>query len=169
MQKIANLLALWIMFFFLSPQSILAQSKEQIKKDKKAATILTKVGVWECSKLQKDGREINIKAIAGTVTMNFFVRKETKNEKYTAPNGLEKVKKITESINVFKMEIGGNDRIFNYNVKSDSIKFVGLSGWNDYRIVRTAKDEVVLEHDMDNSLHRWTMIPTPKENEKKKK
>lgn len=169
MQKMFNLaVVLMMLFFFLTPQSGSAQSKDQIKKDTKTAAALTKVGAWECSKLQKDGREIRVKEIAGTVTMNFSTRKEKKNEKYTDAKGNEKTKKVTEVTNVFKMEMGGNDRIFNYNVKNDSIQFVGLNGWNDYRIVRAEKDEVVLEHDLDNSLFRWTMIPMPKDTSKKK-
>ena len=119
--------------------------------------------------LRKDGREIDITAIAGVVTMEFFIRKEKKNETVTDKNGNEKEKKVTETINVFKMEMGGNDRIFNYNVKNDSVQFIGLNGWNDYRIVRVEKDELVIEQDLDNSLFRWKMVPAPKEKKKKKK
>jgi hypothetical protein len=154
-----------LMLLLLSVQQSFAQDKE----DKKAAKVIAKVGMWECKKLQKDGREINIKGIAGTVTMKFTIRKEKKTEKFTNGKGEEKKKKVTEIVNVFKMDMGGNDRIFNYHVNNDSIQFVGLNGWNDYRIVRVEKDEMVLEHDLDdNSIYRWTMIPSPKEKPRKK-
>jgi len=134
----------------------------QDSKDKKNAKIIAQIGLWDCKKLQKDGREINIKAIAGIVTMQFTIRKEKKTEKYTNGKGEEKKKKVMDVVNVFQMEMGGNDRIFNYDVKKDSIKFLGLNGWNDYRIIRVEKDEMVLEHNLDESIYRWTMIPAPK-------
>lgn len=154
-----------VMLLLLGAQQAFAQDKD----DKKAAKTIAKVGMWECKKLQKDGREINIKGIAGIVTMNFKIRKEKKTEKFTDAKGNEKKKKVMEIINVFKMEMGGNDRIFNYNIKNDSVQFIGVNGWNDYRIVRIEKDEMVLEHNLDNSIYRWTMIPEPKEKTKKKK
>lgn len=164
MQRTFNVIMLVCeIIFLLGVQQVFAQDKDDIK----AAKILAKVGKWECKKLQKDGREINIKAIAGDVTMEYFVRKEKVTKTVTDKKGNEKKKKVMEITNVFKMEMGGNDRIFNYNVKSDSIQFIGLNGWNDYRIVRIEKDEAVLEHNLDNSLFRWTMIPAPKEKKKK--
>ena len=166
MQKTLNIsLLCWMLLFLLASQQTFAQDKDDIK----AAKILAKVNKWECKKLQKDGREINIKAIAGIVTMEFSARKEKKTKTVTDKKGNEKKQKVTEVVNVFKMEMGGNDRIFNYNVESDSIKFIGLNGWNDYRIVRVEKDEIVLEHTLDDSLYRWTMIPAPKEKAPKKK
>jgi hypothetical protein len=166
MQRTFNIsMLISVMLLLLGAQQSFAQDKE----DKKAAKTIAKVGMWECKKLQKDGREINIKGIAGTVTMEFRIRKEKKTEKFTDSKGVEKKKKVMEIVNVFKMEMGGNDRIFNYEIKNDSVQFVGLNGWNDYRIVRVDKDEMVLEHDLDdNSIYRWTMIPTPKEKPKKK-
>ncbi|BDS09800.1 hypothetical protein [Aureispira anguillae] len=164
MQKTFNVsMLVWGMILLLGVQQSFAQDKE----DKKAAKTIAKVGKWECKKLQKDGREINLKAIAGIVTMDFSVRKEKVTKKVTDAKGVEKKKKVMEVTNVFKMEMGGNDRIFNYHIKNDSIQFVGLNGWNDYRIVRIEKDEIVLEHSLDNSLFRWTMIPSPKEKKKK--
>ncbi len=155
----------WLMIFLVAAQESFAQDKD----DEKTAKALVKVGKWNCEKLQKDGREIDITAIAGVVTMEFFIRKEKKNTTVVDKNGNEKEKKVTETINVFKMEMGGNDRIFNYNVKNDSVQFIGLNGWNDYRIVRVEKDELVIEQDLDNSLFRWKMVPAPKEKKKKKK
>ncbi|WMX16962.1 MULTISPECIES: lipocalin family protein [unclassified Aureispira] len=165
MQRTFNLsMLISIMLLLLGAQQAFSQDQD----DKKAAKTIAKVGKWECKKLQKDGREINIKGIAGIVTMEFRIRKDMKTEKFTDAKGNEKKKKVKEVINVFKMEMGGNDRIFNYNVKNDSVQFVGVNGWNDYRIVRVEKDEMVLEHNLDNSIYRWTMIPSPKDKPKKK-
>lgn len=163
MQKMFNIsMLLWVMLLLINTQQASAQDKDDIKN----AKTLLKVGKWQCKKLQKDGREIDINAIAGTVVMDFSVHKEKKTKKFTDAKGNEKKKKVMEITNVFKMEMGGNDRIFNYNIASDSIKFVGLNGWNDYRIVRVEKDEMVLEHNLDDSLYRWTMVPSPKEKKK---
>lgn len=165
MQRTFNVsMLISLMLLLLGTQQAFAQDKE----DKKNAKTIAKIGLWECDKLQKDGREINIKGIAGTVTMQFTIRKDKKTEKYTDAKGVEKKKKVTEVINVFKKEMGGNDRIFNYEIKNDSIQFVGLNGWNDYRIVRVEKDEMILEHNLDDSIYRWTMIPSPKEKPKKR-
>jgi hypothetical protein len=165
MQRTFNVsMLISVMLLLLGTQHAFAQDKE----DKKNAKIIAKIGLWECDKLQKDGREINIKAIAGTVTMKFTIRKDKKTEKFTDAKGVEQKKKVTEVINVFQKEMGGNDRIFNYEIKNDSIQFIGLNGWNDYRIVRVEKDEMILEHNLDNSIYRWTMIPSPKEKTKKK-
>jgi len=166
MQRMFNgRMIIGLMILLLGAQQSFAKDKDDIK----AAKTLAKVAKWECKKLQKDGREINIKAVAGIVTMEFTVRKEKKKKTEVDKNGKEKTKMVKEITNVFKMEMGGNDRIFNYNVKSDSVQFVGLKGFNDYRIVRIEKDEMVLEHDLDDSLFRWTMIPAPKEKKKKQK
>jgi hypothetical protein len=166
MQRMFNVsMIVSLMILLLGAQQSLAQDKDDIK----AAKTIEKVAKWECKKLQKDGREVNIKAVAGIVTMSFTVRKEKKNKTIVDKNGKEKTKKVKEITNVFKMEMGGNDRIFNYNVKSDSIQFVGLKGFNDYRVVRIEKDEMILEHDLDDSLFRWTMIPAPKEKKTKQK
>lgn len=165
MQRTFNVsMLISIMLLLLGAQQTFAQDKE----DKKAAKTIAKIGLWECKKLQKDGREINIKAIAGIVTMNFNVIKNKKTEKFTDAKGNEKKKKVMEVINVFKMEMGGNDRIFNYDIKNDSVQFIGVNGWNDYRIVRIEKDEMILEHNLDDSIYRWTMIPAPKDKPKKK-
>jgi hypothetical protein len=165
MQRTFNVsLLISLMLLLFGAQQAFAQDKE----DKKNAKTIIKVSLWDCSKLQKDGRVINLKGIAGAVTMEFTIVKEKKTEKFTDAKGEEKKKKVTELINVFKMEMGGNDRIFNYDIKSDSIQFLGLNGWNDYRIVRVGKDEMILEHDMDNSIYRWTMIPIAKEKTRKK-
>lgn len=165
MQRIFNVsMLISVMLLLFGSQQAFAQDKA----DKKNAKMIAKVGLWECDKLQKDGREINIKGIAGTVTMKFTIRKEKKTEKFTDAKGVEKKKKVTEIVNVFKKEMGGNDRIFNYEIKNDSIQFVGLNGWNDYRIVRVEKDEMILEHSLDDSIYRWTMIPSPKEKPKKR-
>lgn len=151
--------------FLISAQLSFGQDKNDLKTNK----ALTKTGKWECKKLQKDGREINIKAIAGIVTMDFSVLKEKKTKTITDAKGREKKKKVMEITNLFRMEMGGNDRVFNYNVKNDSIQFVSLKDWNDYRIVRVEKDELVLEHNLDNSLFRWTMVPATEPKDKKKK
>jgi hypothetical protein len=124
MQRTFNVsMLISVMLLLLGAQQAFAQDKE----DKKNAKTIAKIGLWECEKLQKDGRVINLKGIAGDVTMKFTIRKEKKTEKFTNAKGEEKKKKVTEIVNVFKMEMGGNDRIFNYNVKSDSIQFVGLN------------------------------------------
>ncbi|MBL4650015.1 MAG: hypothetical protein JKY03_09805 [Aureispira sp.] len=165
MQRTFNVsMLISVMLLLFGAQQAFAQDKE----DKKNAKTIAKIGLWECEKLQKDGRVINLKGIAGAVTMKFSIRKEKRTEKFTNAKGEEKKKKVTELVNVFKMEMGGNDRIFNYNIKSDSVQFIGLNGWNDYRIVRIGKDEMILEHNLDNSIYRWSMIPAPKEKSKKK-
>lgn len=144
-----------------------AESFSQDKEDLKTAKNLIKVNKWQCDKLQKDGRELNVKGLVGIVTMEFSVFKERKNKKVTDANGNEKTKKVLEKTNVFKMMMGGNDRIFNYNIKNDSIQFIGLDGFNDFRVVRSEKAELVIEQQLDNSLFRWTMLPAPKEKKKK--
>lgn len=135
----------------------------QDKDDKKIAKTLTKQRSWKCKTLSIDGREVNVQAIVGDVTMDFFVRKEERKVTVTDKKGNDKKKKIKEKVNVFQMQMGGNDRIFNYDIKQDSVQFIGLKGWNDYRVVRADKNEVVLEHVLDNSLMRWTMIPYEEE------
>ncbi len=141
----------------------LSTVQAQDKDDKKIAKTLTKQRSWKCKTLSIDGREVNVQAIVGDVTMDFFVRKEEKKVTVTDKKGNEKKKKVKEKVNVFQMQMGGNDRIFNYNVKQDSVQFIGLKGWNDYRVVRADKDEVVLEHVLDNSLMRLTMVPYEEE------
>lgn len=160
--KVSMLISVMLLLF--GAQQAFAQDKE----DKKNAKTILKVSLWECDKLQQNGRVMNVKGIAGIVTMAFTIVKEKKTEKFTDAKGEDKKKKVTELVNVFKMEMGGNDRIFNYEIKNDSIQFLGLNGWNDYRIVRVEKDEMILEHNLDNNIYRWTMIPTPKEKTKKK-
>lgn len=160
--KVSLLISVMLLLF--GAQQAFAQDKD----DKKNAKTILKVSLWECDKLQQNGRVMNVKGIAGIVTMGFTIVKEKKTEKFTDAKGEEKKKKVTELVNVFKMEMGGNDRIFNYEIKNDSIQFLGLNGWNDYRIVRVEKDEMILEHNLDNNIYRWTMIPTPKEKTKKK-
>jgi len=140
MRRTFNVSMLISIMLLLGAQQTFAQDKD----DKKAAKTIAKVSMWDCKKLQKDGREINIKGIAGIVTMEFRVRKEKKTEKITDSKGNEKKKKVMEIINI------------------------GVNGWNDYRIVRLDKDEMILEHNLDDSIYRWTMIPTPKEKTKKK-
>ena len=144
------------------------QTFAQDKDDKKVAKTIVKVKKWQCDKLLKDGRELKVKQILGVVTMEFSVFKEKKNKKIVDAKGNEKTKKVMEITNVFKMEMGGNDRIFNYHIKNDSIQFVGLDGFNDFRIIRSEKDEFVIEQVLDKGLFRWTMIPAPKEKKKKK-
>lgn len=72
---------------------------------------------------------------------------------------------------IFKIELGGNYKSFEYIVKNDSIKFVGsnLNGWNDYEIVSLEKEKIVLKHKIDNSFFEWTMVPEPVSEKKKKK
>jgi hypothetical protein len=164
MQKQINttlfVLAIMMLFGF-------QQSQAQDKDDVKMAKQILKVRKWNSSKLQKDGREINLKSTVGVVVMEFYVFKEKKTVTSTDADGNEVKKKVQESSNVFKLEMGGNDRSFNYTVKSDSVQFDRVKGWNDYRIVRCEKDELVLEQDLDGSLFRWTMIPAPKEKKEK--
>lgn len=160
MQKTFKLTILLSLFTLLwSLPAVQAQDKD----DKKAAKTLTKQKSWKCKTLQIDGREVNVQAIVGDVTMDFFVRKEERKVTVTDKKGNDKKKTIKEKVNVFQMQMGGSDRIFNYDVKQDSIQFVGLKGWSDYRIVRADKDEIVLEHVLDDSLMRWTMVPYEEE------
>jgi hypothetical protein len=147
----------------------LPNAQAQDKDDKKIAKTLTKQRSWKCKSIRIDGREVNVQAIVGDVIMDFFVRKEENKVTVTNKKGEEVKKVVKEKVNVFQMEMGGSDRIFNYNIKQDSVKFIGLKGWNDYRIVRADKDEVVLEHVLDDSLMRWTMVPNEEADSKKKK
>ncbi len=163
MQKLFNASMFVIFLIFLSGTQTFAQDKE----DKKIAKTIVKVNKWQCDKLIKDGKELKVKQIIGDVTMEFSVFKEKKNKKIVDAKGNEKTKKVMEITNVFKMEMGGNDRIFNYHIKNDSIQFVGLNGFNDFRVIRSEKDELVIEQILNKGLFRWTMIPAPKEKKKK--
>lgn len=136
-----------------------AWADAQSKEDKKTAKAITKVGIWKAEKLFSDGRPVNIQAVVGEVLMNFSTKKEKSTITVTDKKGRDKKKNVTEVVNVFRMEMGGSNRIFNYEVKNDSIKFIGLKGWNDYRIVRMEKEEIVLEQVLDNSLMRWVLVP----------
>jgi hypothetical protein len=136
------------------------QANAQDADDLKIAKTIAKVKDWECTKLQKDGREIDVKAIAGDVYMTFNSRVEKKMKEVELKNGKTKKKKVKSTINSFKMEMGGNDRIFEYKIEGDSVKFDSVKGFNDYRIVRADKDELVLEQALDDSIFRWTMIPS---------
>jgi hypothetical protein len=163
MQRLFNLSMFVFLIIFLSGE----QAKAQDKEDKKIAKSIVKVNKWQCDKLLKDGRELNVKSILGIVTMEFSIIKEKKNKKIVDAKGNEKTKKVLEVTNVFKMEMGGNDRIFNYHIINDSIKFVGLNGFNDFKVIRSEKDELVIEQILDKKLWRWTLIPAPKEKKKK--
>ncbi len=167
MKKITNLLGFALLFIFLlNTQQLNAQSEStQKKKDKKTAQIIYKVGAWESYKTEKNGAPFNLESIAGKATMTFIHRtlKKTKEVKETG-----KVKKYKEIVNSFKMEMGGNDRIFNFTIENDSIKFIKINGFSDYRIVRVDAAELVLEQELDNSLFRWVMRPKKKEKKVKK-
>ncbi len=147
-------------------QTVKPLSKEQLSKDANSLKNISKVGTWTTKKLQKNGREVDILAHVGEVTMKFSSRVLKKNKKIELANGKTKTKKVKETVNSFKMDMGGSDRIFDYTVAQDSVRFVGVSGFNDFRIVRADKGELVLEQSLDGDLLRWYMEPL---DEKKKK
>ena len=143
---------------FTFSQGAVAQDKDDIKM----AKTIHKIGAWQSKQTFKDGREFNFEAVAGKVVMTFTTRTQKKTKQIEVKGKIKK-KKVKEVINSFKMEVGGNDRIFNYVIESDSVKFDSVKGFKDFKIVRADKDELVLEQELDGSLFRWVMKPAPKE------
>ena len=136
------------------------ESYAQDKEDKKMNETLAKVNKWRCKKVLVDGKEINLDSTnIGVVTMEFSVLKKRKIKKITTKKGVEKNKKVLEMTNVFKIEMSGNDRIFNYNIKNDSIQFMSVKGFNDYKIISINDTELLLEHVLNKSKFSWVMIP----------
>lgn len=157
MQKIIKLnflLFTAILLVCSSMQSVQAQDHKMTKEEKKKMKTLQKT-VWQTrdgSGIEKDGRIIDFNSITGAAYMHFYVMKEK-----------QKDTKRKKKVNKWKMEIGGQERIFNYEIKGDSIAFEEVKGWNDMRIITLEKDRLVVDQLKDGSIIRWNMIPKTKE------
>lgn len=129
----------------LSSTLALAQGDKMSKTDAKRNKGL--MATWSVESLQKGSRLIDIKAIAGEVLMHFYPME--KKDKDTG-------KKFF--VYKYKMEGGGFDRIFDYKIEGDSIKFIGVNGWNDLKIIEMDASKLVVDQLMDGDLIRYNMI-----------
>jgi len=128
-------------------------SKDDLKKVKALS-----VNDWKTKDLERDGKLIDINSIAGEAIMFFYTMK-IKDKKTNKKSTVHK----------WKMDMGGQERIFDYQVKGDSIQFVGVKGWNDFKIINMEADRLVVENVIDGHVMRWNMLPRPKVKEEKKK
>lgn len=157
MQKIIKLNFLLLTAILLvcsSVQSVHAQDRKMTKEEKKKMKILKKI-VWQTrdgSGIEENGRPIDFNSITGAAYMHFYVMKEK-----------QKDSKRKKKVNKWKMEIAGQERVFNYEIKGDSIVFEKVKGWNDMRIITLEKDRLVVDQLKDGSIIRWNMVPKKKE------
>ncbi len=122
-------------------------------KNDKSAIVL---GTWQIKTIEKGGRTIDINAIAGETFMEF-----TKSEKKDKDG-----KKLVKYR--FRMEMGGSDRVFDYKIEGDSVKFVGVKGWNDMHIIALDKEQIKLDQIVDGDMIRWNGYPRPDIDKQKK-
>jgi hypothetical protein len=115
------------------------------------------LGIWEIKTIEKGGRTIDMRAIAGECYMDF-----SKNIKKNKDNKVKTTYK-------FRMEMGGQDRVFDYKIANDSIKFVEVKQWNDMKIVSFSKEITKLDHNLDGDIIRYNLYPRPDLDEAKKK
>ena len=114
-------------------------------------------GIWEIKTIEKGGRTIDMRAIAGECYMDFY-----KNVKKNKDNKIKTTYK-------FRMEMGGQDRVFDYKLANDSLKFVEVKQWNDMKIVSFGKEEAKLDQIVDGDIIRYNIFSRPDLNEAKKK
>ncbi len=115
------------------------------------------LGIWEIKTIEKGGRTIDMRAIAGECYIDF-----SKNVKKSE----DKKAKTTYK---FRMEMGGQDRVFDYRVMNDSVKFVAVKNWNDMKIVSFSKELTKLDQVLDGDIVRYNLYPRPDLDEAKKK
>jgi hypothetical protein len=115
------------------------------------------LGIWEIKTIEKGGRTIDMRSIAGECYMDF-----SKNIKKSED-------KKTKTTYKFRMEMGGQDRIFDYRVMNDSVKFVQVKNWNDMKIVSFGKEETKLDQIVDGDIIRYNLYPRPDLDAAKKK
>jgi len=127
------------------------------KNNSKASPEDKFLGIWEIKTIEKGGRTIDMRAIAGECYMDF-----SKNVKKSDD-------KKTKTTYKFRMEMGGQDRIFDYRVMNDSVKFVQVKNWNDMKIVSFSKEETKLDQIVDGDIIRYNLYPRPDLDAAKKK
>ena len=158
---------LFMRFFLLSLccafllSGLQAQPWQPAKKDKKRTALL--LGSWDTEGVEKSGRQIDVKKVFGEVIFHYYIL-ERKNKK---TNKMEKHYK-------YKVEMGGTDRIFDFELRGDSISFPDVDGWNDCHILLLDKKNMELEQVIDGNIHIWKLnrlppAPKPKKETKKKK
>ncbi len=151
MQKLIKFPLLAILFLFSSSIAFAQEEYRMNKKEKKTMKKLMRID-WQTKNIEQDGKFIDFNSIAGPAYLYFYIMKEKQKDKR---------KKL--KVNKWKMEISGQDRIFNYHIKGDSIVFEGLKGWNDMRIIILEKDRLVMDQLNDGSIIRWNMVPKEEE------
>jgi hypothetical protein len=156
MQIKLNILIIFIVL--LSTTHLFAQSREDLKSFK----ILTKAKYWECIELKDKTQGVSPRVIIGEVMMQFYVLKEKKVKKIRDKKGREKEKKVTETSNLFKLELRGEKKKMKFGVQDNSIVLFESEDWGNYKIIRIEKDKIVLEHELDNHTFWWTMVPLAK-------
>lgn len=132
------------LLFALVSTATFAQNTKMSKADAKRNKTL--MATWSVETIQKGGRVIDIKAIAGETLMHFYpIEKKDKDsgKKYL--------------VYKYKMEGGGFDRIFDYKIEGDSIKFVGVNGWNDLKIIEMDAAKLVVDQLVDGDIIRYNM------------
>ena len=127
----------WLILALFTCQVSFAQNEDGYKmsKDDMKKVKALSVNDWKTKNVERDGRPIDINAIAGEVTMFFFSMKET-----------DKKTKKKRTVYKWKADFGGQERMFDYQVKGDSIQFIGVKGWNDFKIISMEKDRLVIEN-----------------------
>jgi hypothetical protein len=137
-------------------QNVNDDDYKMTKADLKKYKMLSAMN-WKTVNIEQDGRPININEISGEAYMYFYQMKET-----------DKKTKKSKTVYKFKMEMEGSDRIFDIRIKGDSVQFIGVKGWNDFRIINLEKDRFSADQVMDGHVIRWNMTSMPKEDPKKK-
>ena len=78
-------------------------------------------------------------------------------------------KKKPKTVYKFRMEMGGQDRIFDFKVANDSVKFISVKNWNDMKIVSYSKELTKLDQIVDVDIIRYNLYPRPDLDAAKKK
>jgi hypothetical protein len=141
------------LFAFLLLGIFACKTGEKINKNAPESKFL---GTWQAKNIEKNGRIIDINALAGEVLMEF--RQSSKKQ---ADGKMKIVYKA-------RIEMGGSDRIFDYVVANDSVKYQGVEGWNDMKIISQTAEELKFDQIVDDDLLRWNMFPRPDLDKKRK-
>ncbi|MFM7021425.1 MAG: hypothetical protein ACKOXB_00490 [Flavobacteriales bacterium] len=97
---------------------------------------------WKVKDMVKNGKTVDIVKYTGDQYYSFFIEKE----------GKKKIKK-------FKVEMGGETRVFECGIVGDSLKLFNPPGWNNYKIISVQKEKAVLEQISLGTTVQWNLIP----------
>lgn len=138
-----------------------AQKNKKYKpsKEEKKTMKTLKSHPWQTEYLELNGQYIDCNAQAGPIVMYFYDLKE----KVQVKRG-KKTKYKKQKVDKWKMDIGGRDRIFDFQVRKDSIQFLQVKGWNDMRIIKLEDGKLVVDQLHEGNLRRWYFVPAEEEN-----